>query len=583
MSKLDKFEQAVKSCCEKHKLSTKTTQELDDRIMNNAIAACKQNSPELQANVRRRIMTSKFTKYAAAAVILLALILTLNHNGVAPDGATLAWADIIDNLGKIKSFIYNETRYDYSDNNSTGYELRGDDKYETKYLSLEYGIRTDSHYQDELSRQTFELTTTNQNYFIDHSMHEYNVTDNYSIPSTTENLFEPGFFIKLFCSNEYEQLGESEIDGVTVEGIRVNSALKPLVNFSATTEFEATLWVEVSTQLPYLIEANYRMPDTKGVCLIISDFQWDVELTEELFTPKIPDHYSPTESEQHTANRNELLAEKPETLDISYLDIIGLSDAETDNIEYNSIQSLDGMQAIWAEQKHITRQWPDYSKVCDLLKKELQEKLDYEKLTLDEILDFASLLRDKFWAVGGRLSTKSYRYGYMAYILNEYAFSIAQDDMVTIDAFVESLQTILIMDKYMALNSPIKPLRQMQFDKIKNEIANGRKPEWQDFLYSHDLVELLGYSDDFDKIIEIIQWQIYNAQAGGWDSYLEPIKKSLELAKNKDTFSYNIVISNKPGFPEEFRFSNTLESFKGPSWRVTIPLHKLSNNPKWTK
>ena len=55
-------------------------------------------------NIGILIMKHNLTKLAAAAVILIALLITFNRSGVSPDGATIAWADVVEHFRAVTSF-----------------------------------------------------------------------------------------------------------------------------------------------------------------------------------------------------------------------------------------------------------------------------------------------------------------------------------------------------------------------------------------------------------------------------------------------------------------------------------------------
>ena len=124
-------------------------------------------------------------------------------------------------------------------------------------------------------------------------------------------------------------------------------------------------------------------------------------------------------------------------------------------------------------------------------------------------------------------------------------------------------------------------IRRAQFEIITQEIETGREPTWEDFVRSHDLVIILGFTQDYESAQEIVKWQIQNAEAGKWTAYLEPIQRSLKCLRNNDYLCYDIFTVTKPDFPEKNRFSRRLFSFKGPRARVCVPHHVLDPDPHW--
>ena len=95
-------------------------------------------------------------------------------------------------------------------------------------------------------------------------------------------------------------LGEKQLDGRRVVGVRFELPGMPM-----------TLWADPATQLPIRIESNLLGPPKTEV--VITNFEFNIELDESLFSVEIPDGYSvadfnmdlspPSESELITALR----------------------------------------------------------------------------------------------------------------------------------------------------------------------------------------------------------------------------------------------------------------------------------------
>ncbi|MHC4395475.1 MAG: hypothetical protein ACYS1A_07440 [Planctomycetota bacterium] len=74
----------------------------DERIVNDAMAAYeKQKSAAGGSNIWRTIMRSRITKLAAAAVIIIAVMIGINQFGGSIDPASVAWADVVENMKKM--------------------------------------------------------------------------------------------------------------------------------------------------------------------------------------------------------------------------------------------------------------------------------------------------------------------------------------------------------------------------------------------------------------------------------------------------------------------------------------------------
>ncbi|MHC4206270.1 MAG: hypothetical protein ACYSTT_16590, partial [Planctomycetota bacterium] len=51
-------------------------------------------------------MNNRITKLAAAAVIIIAVLLGINYISGSPDGASVAWADVLENIEAARTVMY---------------------------------------------------------------------------------------------------------------------------------------------------------------------------------------------------------------------------------------------------------------------------------------------------------------------------------------------------------------------------------------------------------------------------------------------------------------------------------------------
>lgn len=115
MKPAENIEKLIKKFCVKEKLCVKTSDEMDKRILDDALAVCEQSrrpSPALtEINVWRTIMKSKITKFAAAAAIIIVLILSINifHRSVPTASAAQVLQDAIDAVSDLWS-VHMEAR-----------------------------------------------------------------------------------------------------------------------------------------------------------------------------------------------------------------------------------------------------------------------------------------------------------------------------------------------------------------------------------------------------------------------------------------------------------------------------------------
>ncbi len=81
-----------------------------------------------------------------------------------------------------------------------------------------------------------------------------------------------------------ESLGEKELDGRTVVGFRFRQPVQPM-----------TLWADPETKLPVRIEMTMAGPPQMQI--VMSNYEFNVELDESLFSTEIPEGYNVVEAE----------------------------------------------------------------------------------------------------------------------------------------------------------------------------------------------------------------------------------------------------------------------------------------------
>ena len=119
----------------------KTKPKTDANVLKK-ILSVQEKTPEINSaaeppNIRRIIMQSKIIKYAAAAVIIIGVLITISFLGGSPDGAGVAWARVADKIDQIDTAIY-QSKLIISKIDGT--EESGG---ATHYYSREYGYRRD--------------------------------------------------------------------------------------------------------------------------------------------------------------------------------------------------------------------------------------------------------------------------------------------------------------------------------------------------------------------------------------------------------------------------------------------------------
>jgi hypothetical protein len=542
-------------------------------------------------SIRRTIMKNPITKLAAAAVIIIAVLVSINPFGGSV--TSVAWADVAEKIDKIHSYIYRERRSATSGPKKEGFEFISADRENIVYCSENYGKRLDNYQNGNLLLSFYALSQEQAFVSVFHSSRQYK---RHPIPDgQVAGLLQAGIgpreMVKHILLNDYTELGHETIDGINVEGVELTGQK---ISGERLDNAVTRLWVDVETGLPVQIELEGLAHGTSTNVMIVQDeFQWNVKLQASDFDPNIPPDYTLVEMEFPSEPKPEKISitnEDSQEINLPDLEDLNLLGLEVDEPEV--IVPLVGMKEIWRAQDEIVSTWPDYSDLTESLYEELVLKLNIDGLTDEQLLATAVALREKFWEAGGCLSKISYPYGYAARLILESAHVGNPEDMTVTDELVETIQSVELAWKYAAdsdekikyteLRDKLIELRMAQFEQIKKELEEGRAPTWEDFVRVNDLAILLGTAArEFESAQDVTGWLIQEAERGGWSAYMKPLENMRTNFIEGKGYNYNISVARKVDFPEEFRYGRRLPSFKGPKKRGTVPIHLLKENPVW--
>ena len=257
-------------------------QRIAQETSNNFSRSLSQNKQPRQHLLLEYIMKSKMSKLAAAAVILIAVFIGLN---IFNDSSGVAWAEVLDNVQKVQTYINRMTMTVQSPEGSHDVDM-------TFYRSTVYGTRRDSYFKGELISKLYIPAEGNQGVELVPSEKKYveAVFTDEQIKEIAEKN-EPKAIVKEFmCCNEYTKIGRETIDGMEVEGIEVDNE-----TFGATLfeKGKGRLWVAVDTDLPVRIELEGTSAGGQvEIRMIIDGFDWNPGLRASDFEPTIPPDYT---------------------------------------------------------------------------------------------------------------------------------------------------------------------------------------------------------------------------------------------------------------------------------------------------
>lgn len=278
-------------------LHVSTSSQLDESISSEICRAVDETESR-NSGTFGAIFKVRLTKLAAAAIIVAA-ILGLHQFGSSIRGTGIAWADVAERLGKVRSYKALADR-------ALG-EVGEEPFYQCEILrhfSPDHGAVEESYVDGELVMLAYTLFSEtsalivfpqSKQYFRFDLNEELRSLVEFVNPANTEGM------MALFGSERCVKLGSREIDGVRTEGFEV----KDVQVFSRVPRFllevkgvDIRLWVSEETLLPVRVEGEGLIG--KGLLTgfkelryseVMYDIEYDVEIDDGIFEPNIPDDY----------------------------------------------------------------------------------------------------------------------------------------------------------------------------------------------------------------------------------------------------------------------------------------------------
>ncbi|MHC4627218.1 MAG: hypothetical protein ACYTDV_09585 [Planctomycetota bacterium] len=244
-------------------------------------------------------MKKPITKFAAAALIIIAVILgSFEFTGTGTTSGVV-WAEVLEKTEQISALVYDMTiENDQPGGENLVLQFRN-------YVARDYGTRADIYIDGKLSKIRYILPTQKVGYsvYVDRKTYRrYELSDAEmargcdpeELTTCLKNIQSGG---------GYTELGRAEINGVAVEGIEVNGP-----DMSGEGDCFMRVWVDVETNLPVQIimemlgkEAGQMRPHK----YLMENFEWNASLDEKTFEPNIPDDYTLIEDLRAGRDRQE--------------------------------------------------------------------------------------------------------------------------------------------------------------------------------------------------------------------------------------------------------------------------------------
>ncbi|MHC4426772.1 MAG: LolA family protein [Planctomycetota bacterium] len=262
----EKIEKLIK------KLHYKTSTETHDKVYGNVMQALdkheRQKSGPIKPDIWRTIMNNRTRKLAIVAAILIASLIGL-HYITGPFGVTsTVYAEVAQRLQNARTLLYTVTTH-------TGIEWMPEMKMEIAFKEPGHMRMTmPGRYvlvMDRLQRKGLSIIPE-QKRFIEIELS--------NVPGDGDRRqFETIEKLRSLPERADEVLGERKIDGRTVQGYRI-------------TEKGVTYTVWVDPGIRELVEIEMQFDNAPGVSGTATDFRFDVELDDSLFSLTPPDGYT---------------------------------------------------------------------------------------------------------------------------------------------------------------------------------------------------------------------------------------------------------------------------------------------------
>jgi hypothetical protein len=266
-------------------LRVKASDSLDERIHDDLDIALAEMQTDETPKTGRKTMIAPFTKLAAAAAVVFAVLLGLNFIEM-PSTNSVAWARIPDRVAGVETFVFDLTiRVGASE---SGEAAEAHTARWAFYVSEEYGFRMDiygdgnvvSWYVPPEGDTLTTVIPAEKTWF------------SAPIPAEQrgkmpEEYKDPADYVRRFLERPYRELGRTVIDGIEVEGVEVSD---PPTDGEKLQNAVGRMWVDVQTELPVRIQ----IVGTAGANAVEwqMDFRWAEDVDPAVFEPNITPEYT---------------------------------------------------------------------------------------------------------------------------------------------------------------------------------------------------------------------------------------------------------------------------------------------------
>jgi hypothetical protein len=279
----------------------------DAKLLRSGFPRAAANRRTQLVQIGRCIMTSRYTKLAGvAAVVLVALsFLFPGRNGIMPE--SVAWADVQKAMEQTHSARVTGTRNCFFSKDETPTYKLGLEK----LFSLSYGYVDRTFTEDGrlIIEFAYDLPTGTVTILFPTYKRYYRAQVSQEYRERAKQMTPNEFCEWMWASGDYRKVGPKEVQGIQATGFEIPDVVQrftgglglngKLVNFFLSFGPSSTcIWVNPKTRLPLQVECEGKanpclLTGYREMTLREIDDRWefDVELDGAQFLPAIPEGY----------------------------------------------------------------------------------------------------------------------------------------------------------------------------------------------------------------------------------------------------------------------------------------------------
>ncbi len=263
MKPADNIEKSIKNL--RYPAGAKTKEQILQDALTVLSVTNKTQSATQSLNFWRILMKCNITKFAAAAVILMAVLIGINQLGSPIDGASVAWSQVVEQLNKHEKYKCRQRVV-----REQGPEYPAMNVYHLNLSQRRQEVKNgDIHIIDMRGEDaiTLELKPAEMKAIVTKLIGFG--------PQKDPDIIE---MVKRFEQESTERLGTKEVNGKILQGFR----------HQPNQYNDFIVWVDAKTKLP--VEIELKHPEI-GQTIFMDEFEFDFDLPLSAFSTNIPAGY----------------------------------------------------------------------------------------------------------------------------------------------------------------------------------------------------------------------------------------------------------------------------------------------------